>query len=404
MKKLILLISIFLMTNACDTLLPSLPESNKVLAEPIEELTPQQLKDHLIGDGEFGRIFGKDDGLGPTFVSNSCQSCHIGDGKGHPLTTLTRFGKYTNNEWDAMREFGGPQLQDRAIAGYPSETIPVHATGVTRLTPPAVTGLGFLEVVSDETILSLSDANDTDGNGISGVPNWVIPPEYFQPMPTHIPNGAAYIGRFGKKAGAINLSHQIVNAYIEDMGITSDFAIKDNFNYKNGAFTGDQVEDPEVSASIVNSVVFYIRTLKIPPRRNEKDGNVLAGEQLFNLVQCSSCHTPTLTTGPSDIEALNDKTFHPYSDLLLHDMGPGLDDLYTEGTALTSEWRTAPLWGIGLSKDSQGGSYFLLHDGRASTLEEAILFHGGEAENSKNAFNSLTVNEKRQLITFLESL
>jgi CxxC motif-containing protein (DUF1111 family) len=125
---------------------------------------------------------------------------------------------------------------------------------------------------------------------------------------------------------------------------------------------------------------------------------------VFNQINCASCHKPTLTTGYSNIEALSFKEFHPYTDLLLHDMGSGLDDGYTEGNALTSEWRTPPLWGLGLSPSAQGGQYFLMHDGRARSIEEAILLHGGEAENSKNQFLNLSETEKADLIKFLESL
>ena len=147
-----------------------------------------------------------------------------------------------------------------------------------------------------------------------------------------------------------------------------------------------------------------MRSLKIPPRRNETDAEVLAGETLFDQAGCASCHLPTLTTGKSDIEALSEKTIHPYTDLLLHDMGPGLDDGYTEGTAQTWEWRTTPLWGLGLSKNSQGGSALFLHDGRAKTIEEAISLHGGEAAASADAFNALTAEQKKQIIKFLNSL
>jgi CxxC motif-containing protein (DUF1111 family) len=399
-----LICTAFLIVAACSELLPPAPEAESVLAQPIENLTPQQLRDHLVGDEQFGRIFGQADGLGPIFVSNACESCHIGDGKGHPLTTLQRFGKYNGDVWDPMVEEGGPQLQNRSIAGYPPETIPGSATGNTRLMPPAVTGLGYLAAILDAVILELADPNDSDGDGISGVPNYIQAPNYFIPLPSHIPSNGKYIGRFGKKAGAIDLLQQIVSAYKQDMGVTSDFDTQDIFNVQVGLNTGDAVEDPEVSAAIVNNVVFYIRTLKAPPRRDANDIDVIAGENLFNQINCSNCHVTTLVTGYSFITALSEKTIHPYTDLLLHDMGSELDDGYTEGTALTSEWRTAPLWGIGLAEDSQGGAPFYLHDGRVSTLEAAIGFHGGEASNSREEFNNLSANEKEQLIKFLKSL
>jgi len=151
-------------------------------------------------------------------------------------------------------------------------------------------------------------------------------------------------------------------------------------------------------------VVLYLKTLKAPIQRSQDNVEVNAGKQLFETVGCAACHTPTLITGPSNIAALANKTFHPYTDLLLHDMGPGLDDGYTEGAATTPEWRTPALWGLGLSRNSQGGAYFLLHDGRAGSIAEAILLHGGEARQSSAAFGQLNDAEKQKLIRFLESL
>ena len=180
------------------------------------------------------------------------------------------------------------------------------------------------------------------------------------------------------------------------MGITSLFEPID-------PYSGLEV-DPEVSTQTVHDVVFYLKTLKAPIRRNEDDPDVMAGEQIFSQIQCASCHTPTLQTGFSPIDVLANKEFHPYTDMLLHDMGAGLDDGYTEGYALTSEWRTPPLWGLGLSKDAQGGIYFLLHDGRAMSIEDAILQHGGEAQQSQTNYSQLSNIEKEQLIKFLESL
>lgn len=400
----ILTILLFTLLSGCSGILPGEPDEDSVLAGPLEGLPFEQLAAHLEGDEQFAKIFGTAEGLGPVFVSNSCESCHIGDGKGHPLTTLTRFGRYEAGQWNPLIERGGPQLQDRSIAGYPPETVPPEATGIARFTPPAVTGLGFLAAVPDAALLTLSDPNDVDGNGISGVPNYIDPPDFFEPAAAHIPSGNKYIGRFGKKAGAIDLLQQVATAYLQDMGVTSDFFTKELFNVQAGLFTGDIVDDPEVSAAVVNNVVFYIRTLKAPPRRNENDPDVLAGESVFTDIGCAECHLPSLTTGVSDVEALSEKTFHAYTDLLLHDMGTALDDGYTEGTALTSEWRTPPLWGIGLAKDSQGGSLFLLHDGRAKSLSEAIEAHGGEAADSRDNFNALTAQEQTRLFKFLESL
>lgn len=386
---------------SCEQLLPSAPDTSSTLAQPLEGLTGQQLNDHLSGDEAFGHSFSPAEGLGPLYVAVSCESCHIGDGKGHPLTTLTRFN---GAGYDPLIEYGGPQLQHRAIPGYPAEEIPSMVIGMSKLMPPAVAGLGFLEAVSDADILALSDPNDVDGNGISGVPSYVNPPEYFIPTANNIPKDGKYIGRFGKKTGAIDLLHQTANAYRNDMGITSDFSPYDLYNVQAGNNTGDDVPEPEIGSSVVQKTAFYMRTLQAPPRRNTTSTEVMAGENIFKQIGCTNCHIPSLRTGTSTIAALSNKIFYPYTDLLLHDMGEELNDNYTEGSALPSEWRTAPLWGTGLVKDAQGGKTFFLHDGRAKNIAEAIEYHGGEGSSSRSSFRQLTSTEKEQLYTFIESL
>jgi CxxC motif-containing protein (DUF1111 family) len=240
------------------------------------------------------------------------------------------------------------------------------------------------------------DSLDEDGDGITGIPNYITPPKYFEQKPIHQPVNGKIIGRFGKKAAAIDLLQQTVGAYNQDMGITSTFEPVDPYSQLS--------TDPEVSDQTIRNVVFYLRTLKAPIPRDEDNSAVLQGKALFTDILCVSCHIPEWTTPESDIASLSTKTFYPYTDLLLHDMGPGLDDGATEGSAETYEWRTPPLWGLGLSPNSQGGSYFLMHDGQARSIEEAILLHGGEADNSKNQFISLSGDEKQALIKFLESL
>lgn len=388
----------------CDALMPALPPEEELLDGAVAELTTEQFRQHVIGDVEFGNVFTSANGLGPIFNAASCESCHIGDGKGHGLTTLTRFGRISNGVFDPMLEFGGPQLQNRAIAGYPAEILPPGVTGMSKFLPPAVTGLGYIEAIADSTFLALADPNDINGDGISGTPNYVTAPEYFQALAAHIPLNGKYIGRFGRKAGAINLLHQTVNAYINDMGITSDFHMEDVYNVALGTNTSDVIPDPELPAARVNATVFYMQTLKAPLRRNATAENVISGEKLFTEIGCASCHTPTLKTGNSSIAALSNKTIHPYSDFLLHDMGTELDDGYTEGSATTAEWRTTPLWGLGLTSTTTGGKGLYLHDGRATTIESAIEFHGGESSASRSKYRALTPAQKSQLIEFLESL
>jgi CxxC motif-containing protein (DUF1111 family) len=180
------------------------------------------------------------------------------------------------------------------------------------------------------------------------------------------------------------------------MGITSAFAPVD-------AHTLQAIE-PEIPIDKINDLVFYLQTLKAPVQRNSDDATVQAGKALFIQIGCENCHKQTLKTGVAPIAGLSEKEFHPYTDLLMHDMGPGLDDGYTEGSAKSYEWRTAPLWGLGLSTDSQGGSYYLLHDGRATSIEAAILLHGGEGSASKNKYSQLSASEQSALLTFLNSL
>jgi len=386
--------SIFLLYN-CEKFEPSSPLEEELLDGPIEGLTYAQSAQFLAGDIAFNdEIFTSQSGLGPIFVATSCASCHAGDGKGTPFTTLTRFGQ-TDASGNQFLHLGGPQLQNRAIPGYLPESIPSGAT-FSKFTPPAVTGLGLLQYVSDASILALSDPNDADNDGVSGVPNWIALTEYLNPAPNAISQGGKYIHRFGKKAAAYDLLHQTVLAYNQDMGITSTFEPRDVYS--------GFVIDPEVTNKTVRDIVAYLNTLKAPIQRDKNDVQILNGKSLFTQINCSSCHTPQLTTDYSLIESLSNKTFYPYTDLLLHDMGPGLDDGYTEGSALTSEWRTPPLWGLGLSPSTQGGRYFLLHDGRAHSIEEAILMHGGEAVKSKDKFLNLTQSNKNDLIKFLKSL
>lgn len=390
---LVLAFALFAVT-ACEKLLPSAPEEHEVLDGTVERLTATETAQFLRGDVAFTRVFTPVTGLGPLFVSNSCISCHAGDGKGHPSTNLVRFGQNdeTGNKFMAH---GGPQLQNKAIPGFMPESIPSGATRSTFIAP-ANTGLGFLEAVTDIDILNMADPDDKDGDGISGVPNWIELADFVKPVSKAVSKDGKYIGRFGRKAGAHNLLNQTVNAYNQDMGVVTSYSPHDTYSGKE--------LDPEVPNVEVEDLVFYLHTLKAPIQRDANDADVKAGKQLFVNVQCGSCHRPSLKTGDSPINALANKEFYPYTDLLLHDMGKELDDNYTEGSAKTTEWRTTPLWGLGLAKDSQGGRVFLMHDGRAKSIEQAILLHGGEALKSRQKYSTLTASEKQQLITFLESL
>ena len=393
--KHLLLASLLPFLMSCEQIIPEAPAENELLDGPTEGLSHAEQRQFLDGDIAFNdEVFSSKTGLGPLFVATSCGSCHAGDGKGHPFTTLTRFGQTSPNTPPDL-SIGGPQLQNRAIPGHQPEGLP-NGVPFMKFTPPAVTGLGFLAALTDAQILQNVDSLDENGDGISGKPNYIDPPDYFEQKWFHQPVNGRIIGRFGKKAAAIDLLQQTVGAYNQDMGITSTFEPTDPAT--------QLTIDPEVSDQTIRDVVFYLRTLKAPIPRSEERNPVIRGKIVFNEIQCGSCHTPEWTTPISDVAALSNKTFYPYTDLLLHDMGPGLDDGATEGSAETYEWRTAPLWGLGLAPNSQGGSFFLMHDGRARSIEEAIMLHGGEAESSKNQFIALSETDKEAIIKFLQSL
>ncbi|MBK9271984.1 MAG: thiol oxidoreductase [Saprospiraceae bacterium] len=392
--NLLVLFSMLIISFSCEKIFPALPNEEDILEGPLQRLSTFENALFLKGDKAFNEVFTSESGLGPLFVANSCGSCHAGDGKGHLFTTLTRFGQ-TDSTGNKYLLQGGPQLQNRALPGFQPEMIPVGAS-FSKFTPPAVTGLGYLSLVSDEDLLAIADPFDADSDGISGVPNWISLPDFIVPGPGSVSNDGKYMGRFGKKAAVYNLLHQTVNAYNQDMGIASIFNPFD-------VFSGLEI-DPEVSTERIHELVFYLQTLKAPIPRNQEDPDVRLGKNLFEKIKCSSCHLPSLKTQYSPIAALSNQVFNPYTDLLLHDMGPGLDDGYTEGNAKSSEWRTPALWGLGLSPNAQGGQYFLLHDGRARSIEEAILWHGGEAEDSKNQYQNLSNSDKDALIRFLKSL
>ncbi len=380
---------------ACENFEPAAPAGHELLDGPVEGLTEAENIRFLKGDIAFNDdVFLPETGLGPLFVANSCGSCHPGDGKGHPFTTLTRFGQHdgTGNQY---LHVGGPQLQNRAIPGFTPEKLPTNV-GYSKLTPPANTGLGYLDAVSDQDIVAWADPDDDDGDGISGVVNWISMKDYGIAREGSIVNNGKYIGRFGKKAAAYDLHQQTAQAYNEDIGINSTYEATDTYSRL--------VVDPEVTDQTIHDVVFYLKTLKAPIPRGEKDEAIIEGKKLFTEMDCSKCHRPEMKTGNTSIAAISNKTFYPYTDMLLHDMGPALDDGYTEGSAKTYEWRTPPLWGLGLSTSSQGGGYFLLHDGRARSIDEAITLHGGEATSSRSGYQSLSQAEKDKLIKFLESL
>jgi len=385
------------------------------------------------------------DGLGPLLNTNACQNCHIKDGRGHPpapdatsaVSMLVRLSIPAGPEHaEVVRERGiapepsyGGQLQDMAIPGdapegkvrlrYSTEQVRfADGTEVElrrpeielndlaygdmhpdtrmslRIAPPMI-GLGLLEAIPEEALLANADPDDRNGDGISGRPNRVFDQTSRQTV----------IGRFGWKAGQPSLNQQNADAFFNDMGLSTSLL-------SGSSCTDRQTEcrampdggEPEVSDDILAQVLFYTRNLGVPARRNVDDPQVLAGKTLFHRAGCQSCHVPQFTTAADAAEPeLANQLIRPYTDLLLHDMGEGLADNRPEFEASGREWRTPPLWGIGLTQAVSGHTQFL-HDGRARNLLEAILWHGGEAEKARQIVLGYDQNERTALLSFLESL
>ncbi len=379
------------------------------------------------------------DGLGPVFNARSCSACHFKDGRGQPpplpgedalslIIQLSVPGAGPNNAPIPEPNYGG-QLNNRAILGVPVEgklqiswqEIPGNypdgtayslrkaileitelgygpMAGNTLMSPrvaPHMVGMGLLEAIDESTLLALADPEDSDSDGISGRINqvWDVTLQQLRP------------GRFGWKANKPSVLQQVTGAFHGDIGISSsvfpDQPCADSQADCNEAADGGQ---PELTDRLLDRVVLYSSALAVPRRRNWDDPDVLRGKQLFIQANCTGCHTPKITTGTHpDFPEFSDQTIRPYTDLLLHDMGEGLADGRPDFEATGNEWRTPPLWGIGLVQTVNGHTNFL-HDGRARNLEEAILWHAGEAAQSKEAYMNFNQTDRQKLITFLNSL
>ncbi|MBC7977569.1 MAG: thiol oxidoreductase, partial [Myxococcales bacterium] len=359
---------------ACGDLFTEPTLSGEVFDAPVPGLTDAEMAAFARGDAEFSRRFAPNTGLGPIFNNSSCFSCHSGDGRGRLDNSLQRIGSATD---DFLRPLGGPQIQDKAIPGAEFETVPAGAAVSVRL-PPPVFGVGLIEAIPDSVILANADPNDTDGDGISGRANLVMSPDF---VPATEPGGGSgqRLGRFGRKAQVSSLLQQVLEAYLQDIGVTSDFLPVENRNPLSSVpvEASDPVPDPEIPAGTVMATVHYIRTLA-PPAAGEMTPQRQQGEQHFAAVGCVSCHVPTMRTGEHRVRALANQDVNLFSDLLLHDMGDALADNRPDGDASGREWRTTPLWGLRLMRRFLNGNAFLIHDGRARSVEEAILLHGGE--------------------------
>jgi CxxC motif-containing protein (DUF1111 family) len=407
----------------------------------------EQELDFKIGNGIFRKFWVSSpastktsDGLGPLYNARSCQGCHLKDGRGQPpnasgiaddsVTLLLRLSAPDGGPEPVY----GRQLQPFAVQGHPAEgrievryrEVPVTlAGGVTaslrrpdysvvapaygplapgtlispRIAPPMI-GLGLLEAVPKADILANADPSDANGDGISGRPNLV----------PSLRGGQPALGRFGWKAGAPTVEQQSAEAFANDIGISSALVplpwgeCTAAQTHCRQAPHGGPAAKPtvEIGDDLLKLVVFYAQNLAVPPRRDPDAPMVLAGREAFHGMGCASCHAPRFKTD-ADAGHLADQTIWPYTDLLLHDMGPGLADGRPEAEADGQEWRTPPLWGVGLTKTVSGHTYFL-HDGRARSLEEAILWHGGEAKRARDSYAVASKEVRDALLAFLESL
>lgn len=438
------------------------PADRNAFSHHSANLSFEAREDFFLGNGLFKKLWvtapsstQASDGLGPLYNARSCQRCHINDGRGRPplnpgersASMLLRLSvpPATPEEEKSLRDktslripeptYGG-QLQELALPGlkpegrmvvtYTMETVNLNGGEVVelrrptysvedlaygemqagamispRIAPPMI-GLGLLEAVHPADIIRRADPEDRDGNGISGRVSLV----------RDLSSGKLVPGRFGWKASLPTIMQQSAEAFASDIGISTpwmpdpfgDCTEKQSECRRHHTGVQPRLGDTEAPDPILDLVAFYSGNLAVPARRDVGEEDVLKGKEVFFRTGCSECHTPKFVT--SRKAARPEHRFQliwPYSDLLLHDMGEGLSDHRPVGDAAGAEWRTAPLWGIGLTR-TVGGHGFFLHDGRARTLLEAILWHGGEAQKSRDKVVALSPDDRNFLIRFLESL
>ncbi len=381
----------------CEKLLTTKPDPGDRFDTPLPGLSNGELGDFQDGHAQFRKAFSIADGLGPIFNNVSCASCHSGDGRGRPENTLTRISR---DAVDLAVDVGGPQIQDKCIPGATPERLPPGVLVSYRM-PPPVFGVGLIEAITDSSILAHEDPGDSDADGISGRANMVTPAPY---VPASEPGGGPgpRVGKFGRKASVSALLQQTVEAYHQDIGMTSSYRPVENVNPVASHPAVDPARDPELTDAEIQNVMQYMRMLA-PPSPGASTPSRDRGQTLFTTAQCVKCHIPTLHTGPHEIEALANRDVTLYSDLLLHDMGDGLADNRPDGSADGKEWKTAPLWGLRIAREFLGGQLFLLHDGRAHTVDQAIRLHGGEATAAHDAYLAMPVQDQAALQDFVES-
>jgi CxxC motif-containing protein (DUF1111 family) len=421
-------------------------ETKDAFSLPIPELSEEHRRAFFVGNSLFNQNWvsapasiGTRDGLGPLFNARSCSGCHFKDGRGRPpepgeamSTMLLRISianaRGVNGE-PVPDPVYGDQIQGNALPGVPKEAdVHVEYTAVLGafedgeqfalqkpeyrlrelgygppspgllLSPrvaPAMIGLGLLEAIPESVLHRLADPADADRDGISGRVNHV----------SQVGKPERAIGRFGWKAEQPSVQQQVAGAFAGDMGLTSALFQSENQTvHQAAALEMPNGGTPEVAPELLHAVALYARTLAVPARRNYDDPAVARGEELFAAAGCAACHVPSLRIEPaSDLPELGSGEIHPYTDLLLHDLGPGLSDNRPSYEANGEEWRTPPLWGIGLVQKVNGHTRFL-HDGRARSLQEAILWHQGEASAARSHFLALKRAERSELLAFLNSL
>jgi len=372
------------------------------------------------------------DGLGPLFNARTCSGCHFKDGRGAPpddgqapfVGLLLRLSM--NIPGYPPHPIYGRQLQDQANPNVPIEAVPqvtwtetpgvfpdgtpfslstptytVNSSnhgnigGSVLMSPrvaPHMIGLGLLEAIPIGTLKNLADPDDHDGDGISGEIQW------------HGQTNSDRVGRFGWKADTHSVEQQVAHAFSLDMGLTTKLIDTDDCTAQQRVCR-DQPSGgvPEVENDIFDKVVVYSRSIAVPARRNAENETVLRGKYLFNEIGCADCHVASHTTASAAIPELENQLIWPYTDLLLHDMGPRLSDGRPVGNASGQEWKTPPLWGIGLIEDVSGQTR-LMHDGRARNTQEAILWHGGESDESRIAYMKLDISDRMAVIEFVEDL
>ncbi|MER9315639.1 c-type cytochrome [Mesorhizobium sp. M0659] len=425
-------------------------------SQPSENITFEELGNFKLGNALFRKNWVSSpsstqasDGLGPLFNERACQNCHLKDGRGRPPAadsrTTSMFLRLARDASTAEEKAEiaahkvlnfpdpvyGTQLQELAVPGlkgegrmyvhYREEKVTLGDGSVVwlrkpsysvdglgygpldsrttlspRLTPPMI-GLGLIEQIAPADILAHADPGDRDG--ISGKPNMV----------RDLSSGQLTLGRFGWKAQTASIRQQAADAFAGDIGISTPeepshwgdctAAEKACLDMPNGV--QKRLGPIEAPPPVMDLVTFYSQNLAVPARRDVGAPAVLAGKKLFYEMGCIACHTPKFVTMRGN-KAQAFQLIWPYSDFLLHDMGPGLADGQAVGDATGSEWRTPPLWGIGLTGTVNGNAFFL-HDGRARTLAEAILWHGGEGQKARDRFAAANTADRDALIKFLES-